>query len=293
MAGSPAHKLGQVVGYAMEQAFFDMLLPVAEEFDLYVDRQGARPARGTKRKVTWTDDLENKHELDFVLERQGDSHAVGSPAAFIESAWRRYTKHSVNKAGEIANALVPLRQTYRFQRPFLGALVAGEWTQGGLAHMESQGISVLHLPMSTLLDAFASEGIDLYFDEGTPVEHMAQQVARWDQLGTGGQERVIVELRELAADRFEGFIDRMREHLARRVQSVRILPLHGTMHMAYSVSEALAMLSSMQVQGPAPEDMQLVHIEIQVRYSNTDSIDAKFRSFTDAVAWLEQNYLDA
>lgn len=113
MAISPSHKLGQIIGYAMEEAFFEMLLPLAGEFSLYVDRQGPRnPARKGKF-VTWVDDNKNKHNLDFVLERGGSVEVVGAPVAFIESAWRRYTKHSVNKAGEIANALVPLRRTYK------------------------------------------------------------------------------------------------------------------------------------------------------------------------------------
>lgn len=129
MAESPSHKLGQIAGYAMEEAFYDMLLPVAEEFELYVDRQGPRKPARKGKFVQWVDDHQNKHNLDFVLERGGSQDRTGTPAAFIESAWRRYTKHSVNKAGEIANALVPLRRTYVDHRPFLGALVAGEWTQ--------------------------------------------------------------------------------------------------------------------------------------------------------------------
>lgn len=42
MALSPSHALGQIIGYAMEQAFYDMLLPVANEFSLYLDKQGPR-----------------------------------------------------------------------------------------------------------------------------------------------------------------------------------------------------------------------------------------------------------
>ncbi|MEA9998803.1 hypothetical protein QN367_06810 [Cryobacterium sp. RTS3] len=293
MAESPSHALGQIAGYTMEQAFFDMLLPVANEFSLYVDRQGPRLARGVRRKVSWVDDHQNKHDLDFVLERGGTAQHVGAPAAFIESAWRRYTKHSVNKAGEITNALVPLRRTYRYERPFLGALVAGEWTRVGILNMESQGISVLHLPVATLADAFAVEGVDLNFDEHTLATYMSEQVARWNEIGPEGHKNVIVALRKEAAEQFVGFIDRMREHLSRKVQSVSILPLHGLARLAVSVSEALAMLSAMATVAPSQEALELVRIEIQVRYSNTDKIDASFRSLSEAILWLEQNYLDS
>ncbi|MCI2265766.1 hypothetical protein [Sediminivirga luteola] len=75
MAVSPSHALGQIAGYMMEQAFFDMILPVANEFDLFVDRQGPRPARGTRKKVTWVDDHDNKHDLDCAGARRLVKHA--------------------------------------------------------------------------------------------------------------------------------------------------------------------------------------------------------------------------
>lgn len=291
MADSPSHKLGQIIGYAMEEAFYDMLLPLAQEFGLYVDRQGPRrPARKGKF-VTWVDDHNNKHNLDFVLERGGSQATIGSPAAFIESAWRRYTKHSVNKAGEIANALVPLRRTYVDNRPFLGALVAGEWTHGGITHMESQAINVLHLPLSAIVDAFATEGVDVYFEEETNTEHMRTQVACWNSLGEEGQQRIIEALRQKASKQLEEYLDKIRAHLSRKVQSVLILPLHGKVQMAASVPEALALLSAMEVQEPNLGEMELVRIEVQVRYSNTDKIDASFTNMADAIIWLEKNYL--
>jgi len=276
----------------MEQAFFEMLVPAANEFSLFLDRQGPRAARGTKKKVTWTDDRGNKHDLDFVLERDGSAGVVGLPAAFIESAWRRYTKHSVNKAGEIANSLVPLRRTHRHERPFLGAIVAGEWTQGGVAQMESQGISVVHLPLSTLVDAFAVENVDLTFGEDTETEYLAAQVSKWNDIGPDGRTNIIEALRRGADSQFELFVERLREHLSRKVQSVRILPLRGATRTAASVAEALSILSSLTSAESSPEDLELLRIEVQVHYSNTDKIEASFSALSEAILWLEQNYLD-
>lgn len=291
MAISPSHKLGQIIGYAMEEAFFEMLLPLAGEFSLYVDRQGPRnPARKGKF-VTWVDDNKNKHNLDFVLERGGSVEVVGAPVAFIESAWRRYTKHSVNKAGEIANALVPLRRTYVASRPFLGALVAGEWTQGGITQMESQAINVLHLPMSTIIEAFATEGVDVYFAEDTEADYMHAQVGAWNALGEKGQKRVISALRAKAADQFSEYMKKLRDHLSRKVESVLILSLHGKMQKVSSVPEALSLLSAMQIEEPRFAEMGLIRIEVQVRYSNQDKIDASFTALADAIIWLEKNYL--
>ena len=43
----------------------------------------------------------NVHDLDYVFEQGGTEATIGQPKAFIEIAWRRYTKHSRNKAQEI------------------------------------------------------------------------------------------------------------------------------------------------------------------------------------------------
>ena len=86
----------------------------------------------------------NSHDLDFVLERGGTPDKIGMPVAFIETAWRRYTKHSRNKAQEIQGALEPLAETYRHLAPFKGAVLAGVFTEGALTQLRSLGFTVLY-----------------------------------------------------------------------------------------------------------------------------------------------------
>src|SRR3972149_1431769 len=103
MAESPAHKFGQIIGDILEAAVEPLLRGFAEE-----------------------------HGLDYVLERDGSNGKMGKPVAFIETAWRRYTKHSRNKAQEIQGALMPLLETHKDDAPFLGAILAGVFTDGAL-----------------------------------------------------------------------------------------------------------------------------------------------------------------
>lgn len=77
MAKSPAHRLGQIIGEALELAYEPILRDFADEHDLYLDRQGPRAARPGK-KVSWVDINGNKHDLDFVLERGGTAQRVSS-----------------------------------------------------------------------------------------------------------------------------------------------------------------------------------------------------------------------
>ncbi len=283
MAQSPSHRVGQIIGYALEQSVEPLLQGIADEYGLYLDVIGERPARGKKRLLTWVDDAENKHNLDFVLEKDGTPHRVGAPVAFIEVAWRRYTKHSVNKAGEIANALLPLRQTFAHTRPFTGAVVAGEWTAGGLTHMLSQGIQVLFVPRETVVGAFAQFGIDLSFDEGTPEAHLAAQADAWEALDDGRRAELIRTLANMAPESYAKFRERIVTHLTRRVTRVLVLPLFGSSLAFDTTEEAAEALRHIDDVVPDPA---LLRVEIQIRYSNDDRIDANFESAADAIDFL-------
>ncbi len=92
---------------------------------LYLDFFGERPGVRTGKKLKWEDEDKNSHELDFVIEKDGSRTEQGQPVAFIEVAWRRYTKHSRNKAQEIQGAVLPLAAKYRWDKPFLGVVLAG------------------------------------------------------------------------------------------------------------------------------------------------------------------------
>src|SRR5438034_655301 len=112
MATSPAHRFGQDLGNLLEDVVLNrILLPrlavFAQAKNYYLDWQRDRPARPGK-KVTWQDKYGNAHDLDFVIEIGGTDRQIGRPIAFIEAAWRRYTKHSKNKAQEIQGALLPV-----------------------------------------------------------------------------------------------------------------------------------------------------------------------------------------
>src|SRR5262245_54716752 len=132
MAESPSHRFGQIVGDVLESAIRPVLQSVATDLGFYLDGKGERKARGTKRKVAWVDGKGNTHDLDYVFEAGGDADTIGTPQAFIEIAWRRYTKHSRNKAQEIQGAILPLAERYQDYRPFLGVVLGSVFTDGSL-----------------------------------------------------------------------------------------------------------------------------------------------------------------
>ena len=168
MALSPAHKFGQLVGDLLESILGPELQKFCDKHGLYLDKKGERGAARDGRKVTWQDKYGNGHDLDFVVEQGGTNDNLGRPVAFIEAAWRRYTKHSRNKAQEIQGAILPIAEKYSWDKPFLGAVLAGVFTDGSLTQIRSSGFEVVLFPYKSIVDAFASVGINAAFDEGTP-----------------------------------------------------------------------------------------------------------------------------
>lgn len=144
VAQSPAHRLGQFVGDQLELTLREPLQAMAKEYGLYLDYKHPRRARAGRRKVVWKDLYGNTHDLDYVLEEGGSEDKIGEPLAFIETAWRRYTKHSRNKVQEIQGAIAPLAETYPRRQPFLGAVLAGDFTEGSLKQLQSHRFHLAH-----------------------------------------------------------------------------------------------------------------------------------------------------
>ena len=173
MADSPAHKLGQIIGDELEAATRQSLQEIADEFTLYLDYKHARPARDGRKKVAWKDSYRNVHDLDYVLEEGGSEEMIGQPRAFVEIAWRRYTKHSRNKAQEIQGAILPLAKTYRQHSPFLGAVLAGDFTEGSLDQLRSHKFHLAYVAYEEVVRAFKEVGVDVSSDENAGIGGIA------------------------------------------------------------------------------------------------------------------------
>ena len=249
MAESLAHRWGQIIGDVFEQFVRDMLLSVAEKHALYLDYKKPRRARvnfGGRdlSKVTWRDSYGNRHDLDYVLERGGTEDALGVPVAFIESAWRRYTKHSKNKVQEIEAAVVPIALTFSRHQPFCGAVLAGEFTRSALAQLESKGFSVLHIPYKSILEAFQDIGVDASSaDAITSEAEFRGKIQQWEKLPQPATtERFLKVLYRLHAAEVAKFHASLEASLLRGVVSVRLAVLRGHTIECSDVESAISYL---------------------------------------------------
>ena len=287
MAKSPAHKLGQIIGDEIEAAIGKPLRHMAAEFGLYLDHRHPRPVRGGKRKVTWEDSYGNVHDLDYVLEEGGSEERLGRPRAFIEIAWRRYTKHSRNKAQEIQGAVLPLAETYREHVPFLGAVLVGDFTDGSREQLRSHGFHVAYASYEMIVQAFQTVGVDVSFDENTPTAALGRKVKSYNRLTAHSRTKLGAALRAQCAEEFDPFFNALRDCLGRRITRVVVLALSGTSVQFPTVQRAIRFVEDYDESTP-PSGFD--HYELNVRYSNGREVQGSFPNKQDCLHYLRMLY---
>ena len=282
MAVSHSHKLGQIIGESLENAIEPFLREFANENHLYFDKKGRRVARpGTK--LTWVDINQNKHDLDFVIERGGTDNMIGTPFAFIECAWRRYTKHSRNKVQEIQGAIMPLFEKYKKASPFIGVILAGEFTENSLKQLRSLGFCILYFSYEKIVNAFATTGIDVYFDESTSEIHFARQIELWKALPETQKEKVYGKITEQNPDEIGLFVSSLRMKINRRVFRICLWLMFGRQYVFDTAEGAKEFILDADLEGVSPEFCQY---EAEIEYSNGDMIKVSYHNQSDILNFL-------
>jgi hypothetical protein len=283
MAESPSHKFGQIIGSLLEEILLPVLQKFCAERGLYLDRHGDRVGVRSGKKVSWEDKYGNSHDLDFVIEKNGTATKRGRPVAFIEAAWRRYTKHSRNKAQEIQGAVLPIAERYEHDSPFLGAVLAGVFTRGSLDQLTSLKFNVVYLSYESVVAAFKDVNIDVRFDEDTPDVEFTKCIAKIESLSKQNHEQLKKHLLEANKAGFETFFAALRQKLDRLIQRIVILPLFGKSFEYKSIAEALKFISEYEESAGSGEFKKY---EILVTFSNSDEIRGMFTNKDNATTFL-------
>jgi hypothetical protein len=285
MAHSPAHKFGQEIGKLLEEIVGPLLAQFAEKHGYYLDKKGVRGAARTGEKVTWRDEYGNRHELDFVLEKGGTPDKKGHPLAFIETAWRRYTKHARNKAQEIQGAILPIAQKHNLDAPFLGVVLAGIFTEGAITQLQTSGFTVLYIKRETIVAAFAEAGISIDFDEQTADKEFSLCLRKLNALSGAEKQTVIAKLKETNDAEIKAFMSKLEKTLTRFVESILVTPLFGRQSAFSKTADAANFLQNAKNLN-ASENNPLARIELFIRYNNGDTINTSFGNPDDAVEFL-------
>jgi len=283
VAEALGHKMGQIIGDMFEAAMKELLVPLAERYGVYLDFSHPRPARAKRTRVVWQDREGNKHLLDYVFERGGSETTIGSPAAFVETAWRRYTKHAKNKVQEIDAAVTPLAEAYGSFRPFLGAVLGGDFTENSLTQLRSRGFSVLYISYPQVVSAFREVGIDMSYNEETTDAEFSAKIR--DLRALGDEQLTIVKSKLLLEQpAAAAFVGQLEESLGRSAVRVQVTALHGDTVELASVADAIAYITEYPTGGGTASPA--TRFEVTAHFSNGDTIVGSFGNQPDALAFL-------
>lgn len=287
MATSPSHKLGQQIGNILESIFVPVLQEISNKNGLYLDVVGQDRKARKGKKITWEDAYGSTHDLDFVIEFGGSDTLLGRPVAFIESAWRRYTKHSKNKAQEIQGAVLPIASKYYVECPFKGAILAGEFTEPSLKQLRSSGFSILYIPYSDVVHAFSAASIDLAFAEDTPEEMLKQKVSAIDNMDHTQLDIVKDRIFSLNKTGISSFINALESKVKKVLKYVTVSPLYGHDVRFQDLDSARNFIQSYQIQS-IPEELVFNTFIVHIEYLNGDLIKAELSDPESAISFLDK-----
>lgn len=283
MATSQSHTLGEFIGAFFEDLMKKPIRDFSTRNGLYFDSIGDRKARNGK-KITWEDIHGSKHDLDFVIERGGSEDIIGEPIAFIELAWRRYTKHSKNKVQEIAGAVDPICEKYQLQKPFKGAILSGQFTESSIRQLKDDDFHVLYIPFEKLIRAFKVKGFDVDYDENTRESEIKKKYAAVSKKCNRALVKDVG--RRLLKDceqEISQFLSELSASYKRKIQNICILPLHGKRTEVGNIDAAIDFINAYE---DIPDEVRLEYIEIIVTYNTGTKIQGQFKARDEAVAFL-------
>jgi hypothetical protein len=221
-----------------------------------------------------------------VLERGGSTERQGGPVAFIEAAWRRYTKQTRNKVNEIEGALLPLRESHRTCR-FCGVVVAGAWSQPGLEQFKSHRIEVFHISYENLIAAFQIKNVNLdYAEKASPAEKRAL-VNALKGLSAKDMTEVAVALEAAVEEDLKNFLITLEASVTTEITQVLIGGLFGKRAELSTLREAVAWIEKFDAGDLT--DLKFENFEILLRFKDGREIDGRlFPNKQSAIQFLEQ-----
>jgi hypothetical protein len=285
MAESPAHQIGEYIGSIFETMIVAYLSKFIDKNQFYIDYYHPRKARNYLKDVIRYDIEGNKHKLDIVIEKNGTDSVYGQHRAFIEMAWRRYTKHSKNKVQEISGAILPIAKKYAADMPFCGAVLSGNFSDTSIKQLRSEGFYVLFFPYNDICSLFKNIGISIETEEDTDI-HLLNKIAEsLRQISLDNKKKLQALFESSFHEKLEKYKNKLMEHLNRRVVEVIVTPLHGCVTSLHDIEQAIDFIVSYNER---QSNIQILRYEVTIRYDLAKGVEytKKCRDKEEAIQFL-------
>ena len=285
MAKSSSHRLGELIGDFFEESIIEYLKPLVDKKGFYLDYRHPRKARNDGKEVVGIDEEGNKHKLDIVIEANGSEDKFGCPKAFIEMAWRRYTKHSKAKVQEISGAILPLVKTNRKNCPFYAAVLSGEFTQNSIAQLQSQGFYVVHITYEDMCQLYKDAvGIEIAWEEDTPDDQIDNIATCVEGLSALKKKNLKDNFYSRNKNKLEALANEVKKSLDQQVTQIIVVPIHGKGQILLSVDDAVEFIQNYNEDSKAP----ILRYEITIKYTNGNELTMKCGNKLEVIQFLNE-----
>lgn len=179
---------------------------------------------------------------------------------------------------------MPISETYPWDNPFLGVVLAGVFTSGSLNQLTSRGFTILYFSYDLIVNAFATVGINVEFDESTPDDVFGACVHEIEQLSYSDLAKVKRKLTESNETEIQRFLDELKSSVDRMIDRILIIPLYGAESSFENLADAVNFMNSYDIYDGSGDFRKY---EINVRFTNGDTISASLADKDKAIRFLQ------
>lgn len=145
----------------------------------------------------------------------------------------------------------------------------------------------MYFSINAIEAAFASQGIDVHWDEATSEQDLQSRVEQLEALSKIQLQAIGDHLMAENAEQWEKFLQCLRNALERTIESISVTSLFGISKIFGSVEYACGYIVSDTKESDLGKTA-FHSYEIIVTYSNGDRIDMRFKEQQAALASLQR-----
>ena len=176
---------------------------------------------------------------------------------------------------------MPIAAKHYLQKPFLGAIIAGDFTSPSIEQLNKCGFKTLYFTSNQIFTAFDTHQLDMRYGETTSDAVALTKVRQFEALDCDQLDSVWRTLTLSARDQIQSFTDELIASLDRRITMVVIAPLYGQTYTFHDISEAMSFLQENNF-SILPANHSFQGIFVKVEFGNGDKIEGTFNGVASA-----------